>query len=52
MEEFGIPAKLVRLTKAAFKTVKCKLKVQNDLSESLETHIGLAKGRQFSMLTI
>jgi hypothetical protein len=31
MEEFGIPAKLIRLTKATLKHVKCKAKVQNDL---------------------
>jgi hypothetical protein len=34
MEEFGIPAKCVRWAKATLETVKCKVKIQNDLSYS------------------
>jgi hypothetical protein len=41
MEEFAILAECVRLAKATLKTVKCKVKVQNDLSESQEMHTGL-----------
>jgi hypothetical protein len=51
MAKCGIPAKFVSLTRATLKTVKCKVKVQNDLSESLERQ-WFATGRQFSMLTI
>jgi hypothetical protein len=49
MEELGIPEKFVRLTKSTLRTVKCKVKFQNDFIRiSTNTH-WFATGRQFSM---
>jgi hypothetical protein len=51
MEEFGIPEKLICLTRATLKTVKFKVNVQNDISESPERQL-FATERQFSMYNI
>jgi hypothetical protein len=51
MEELGIPAKLVRLTKAPLKTVKCKVKVKNDYITIPRSTNWFARGKQFGMLT-
>jgi hypothetical protein len=37
MEEFLIPKKLINLTKATLRNIKCRVKIQNQLSELLFT---------------
>jgi len=44
MLEFGIPPKLVRLTKATMEGTTAKVKVQNELSESFHIQNGLRQG--------
>jgi hypothetical protein len=49
MGVFGIPAKLVRLTRVTLKTRKGEVEVQNDISEPIEAQTGFARGRRFTM---
>jgi sorting nexin-29 len=41
MQEFGIPVKLINLTRATLKRVKCRIKLQVHLSEAFLTQSGL-----------
>ena len=44
MLELGISPKLVRLTQATMEGTDAKVKIQNELSESFQTRIGLRQG--------
>ena len=44
MEEFGIPPKLISLTKATLSSVKCQVRLQNGQSSSFKTTKGLRQG--------
>ncbi|GFX55353.1 reverse transcriptase domain-containing protein [Trichonephila clavipes] len=44
MTEFEIPEKLVNLTKATLKNVRCRIKIQKYLSEPFTTERGLCQG--------
>ncbi|GFX08278.1 reverse transcriptase domain-containing protein [Trichonephila clavipes] len=44
MTEFKIPKKLVNLTKATLKNVRCRIKIQKYLSEPFTTERGLRQG--------
>ncbi|PSN36944.1 hypothetical protein C0J52_20054, partial [Blattella germanica] len=50
MEEFEIPKKLINLTKATLKNVKCRVKIQNQPSDEFMTHKGLRQGDALSCL--
>lgn len=50
MQEFGIPDKLVRLVKATMSKVICKIKIQNETSDSFQTHRGLRQGDALACL--
>lgn len=50
MEEFEIPRKLIRMVKATMENSMCKVRVQNELSESFETTNGLRQGDSLSCL--
>ncbi|KFM66301.1 hypothetical protein X975_02241, partial [Stegodyphus mimosarum] len=50
MEEFEIPTKLINITKATFKKVKCRVKLGNDLPEVFYTDRGLWLGDTLSCL--
>ena len=50
MEEFEIPKKLINLTKATLKNVKCRVKIQNQLSDEFMAHKGLRQGDALSCL--
>jgi hypothetical protein len=41
MTEFGIPTKLINLTKATLNKVKCRVRIQKNLSEQSVTLKGL-----------
>ncbi|GBN28849.1 hypothetical protein AVEN_120517-1 [Araneus ventricosus] len=48
--EFNIPTKLVNLTKASLSNVRCRVKIQNHLSESLTAERGLRQGDSLACL--
>jgi sorting nexin-29 len=50
MEEFEIPRKMIGLTKAILKNVKCRVKIQNQLSGTFATQKGLRQGDALSCL--
>lgn len=50
MEEFGIPAKLIRLTKATLTDTKCKILLQNILSDNFTVDTGVRQGDRLSTL--
>ncbi|GFV49696.1 reverse transcriptase domain-containing protein [Trichonephila clavipes] len=50
MTEFKIPKKLVDLTKATLKNVRCRIKIQKYLSEPLTTERGLRQGDSLACL--
>jgi sorting nexin-29 len=50
MQEFGIPVKLINLTRATLKRVKCRIKLQGHLSEPLLTQRGLRQGDTLACL--
>jgi Reverse transcriptase (RNA-dependent DNA polymerase). len=49
LKEFHIPPKLIRLIKLILKHVRCRVKIQNNLSEQFETSVGL-KGDALSCI--
>jgi hypothetical protein len=49
IEEFLIPKKLINLTKATLRNIKCRVKIQNQLSELFTTETRLKTGRCFSL---
>jgi hypothetical protein len=51
MQEFGIPVKLINLTRAALKRVKCRIKLQGHLSEPFLTQMGLRQGDAACLLS-
>jgi hypothetical protein len=50
MEEFLIPQKLINLTKATLRNIKCRVKIQNQLSELFTTERGLRQGDALACL--
>jgi hypothetical protein len=50
MEEFQVPRKLRCLVKLTFKTVRCRVKIFNGITESFETKKELRQGDAFSCL--
>ncbi|GFV72407.1 reverse transcriptase domain-containing protein [Trichonephila clavipes] len=50
MTEFKIPKKLVNLTKATLKNVRCRIKIQKYLSEPITTERGLRQGDSLACL--
>ena len=50
LQEFKIPKKLISLTEKTLKTVKCRIKIGNDLSEPLMMDKGLKQGDGLSCL--
>jgi sorting nexin-29 len=50
MLEFGIPPKLVRLTQATMEGTTAKVKVQNELSESVHIQNGLRQGNSLACI--
>jgi sorting nexin-29 len=50
MKEFKIPKKLMRLARATFKHVKCRVKMQNNLSEPFGTLTGIRVGDALSCI--
>lgn len=50
MEEFNIPMHLIKLVKETLSKVECKVKVQNNMSRSFQTHTGLRQGDSLSCL--
>ncbi|GBN89732.1 hypothetical protein AVEN_36498-1 [Araneus ventricosus] len=50
MIEFNIPTKLVNLTKASLSNVRCRVKIQNHLSESFTAERGLRQGDSLASL--
>jgi hypothetical protein len=50
MEEFGISTKLIKLTRATLKKVKCRIKLQSQLSEPFFTQRGLRQGDALACL--
>ncbi|GBM36204.1 hypothetical protein AVEN_97571-1 [Araneus ventricosus] len=50
MIEFNIPTKLVNLTKASLSNVRCRIKIQNHLSESFTAERGLRQGDSLACL--
>lgn len=50
MEEFGIPRKLIRLTKATLTTTKCKVLIQGVLSDPFIIETGLRQGDRLSTI--
>jgi hypothetical protein len=50
MEEFLIPMKLINLTKATLRNIKCRVKIQNQLSELFITEIGIRQGDALACL--
>jgi len=50
MKEFGIPNKLVRLTKMAIENTNSKVKIQGKLTPSFETTTGMRQGDALSTL--
>lgn len=50
MEEFGIPKKLINLTRATLTNTKCKVLIQNSLSEPFYIITGLRQGDKLSTI--
>ena len=50
MEEFGIPSKLIRLTKATLTATKCKILIQGTLSDPFDIDTGLKQGDRLSTI--
>nr|XP_042906426.1 uncharacterized protein LOC122270970 [Parasteatoda tepidariorum] len=50
MNEFGIPTKLVSLTRATINNVRCRIKIQSHLSEPFITERGLRQGDSLACL--
>ncbi|GBM40784.1 hypothetical protein AVEN_80794-1 [Araneus ventricosus] len=50
MIEFNIPTKLVNLNKASLSNVRCRVKIQNHLSESFTAERGLRQGDSLACL--
>jgi hypothetical protein len=50
MEEFLIPQKLINLTKATLKNIKCRVKIQNQLSKLFTIERGLRQGDAIACL--
>lgn len=50
MAEFGIPSKLIRLTKMTLTNTLNKVKIQNKLSDTFTTHSGIRQGDSLSAL--
>lgn len=50
MTEFGIPSKLVNLTKMAMKATICKVKIQGQLSQGFPVNRGLRQGDVISTI--
>jgi len=50
LEEFGIPAKLIRLIKATLTDTKCKILIQNLISDSFSIETGLRQGDGLSTI--
>ena len=50
MEEFGIPRKLIRLTKATLTATKCKIMIQGALSDPFDIDTGLRQGDRLSTI--
>jgi sorting nexin-29 len=50
MKEFGIPAKLIALTKMTLSETYNKVKIQNKLSGSFRTECGIRQGDSLSIL--
>jgi Reverse transcriptase (RNA-dependent DNA polymerase) len=48
MQEFGIPSKLIRLTKATLTATKCKILIQGMCSDSFSIDTGLRQGDRIS----
>jgi hypothetical protein len=49
LQAFGIPRKLIKLTGMTMNNTKCKVKVQNTLSEKFKVNRGLRQGDQLSL---
>lgn len=50
MEEFGIPRKLIRLTKATLTATKCKILIQGTFSDPFDIITGLRQGDRLSTM--
>ena len=50
MEEFCIPMKLIRLTKATLMDTKCRILIQNSLSDPFDIDTGFKQGDRLSTL--
>jgi hypothetical protein len=50
MQEFGIPEKLINLTKMTMSAVVCRVRIQDSTSEPFETKCGLRQGDALSCL--
>src|ERR1700744_1525090 len=50
MEEFCIPMKLIRLTKATLMDTKCRILIQNSLSYPFDIDTGFKQGDRLSTL--
>ena len=50
MYEFGFPYKLINLVKATMTNNRCCIKIQNEISEPLETNNGLRQGDSLACL--
>jgi sorting nexin-29 len=50
MTEFGIPTKLINVTKATLNKVKCRVRIQKNLSEQFVTQKGLQQGNVLACL--
>ncbi|GBN30232.1 hypothetical protein AVEN_51637-1 [Araneus ventricosus] len=50
MIEFNIPTKLVNLTNDSLSNVRCRVKIQNHLSESFTAERGLRQGDSLTCL--
>jgi hypothetical protein len=50
MEKFEIPNKLINLTRAALKRVRCRVKIQKDLSDPFIIERGLRQGDTLACL--
>jgi hypothetical protein len=48
MSKMGIPMKLVKLTRAALKRLRSRVKIQGIISETFETKRGLRQGDSLS----
>src|ERR1700753_3385205 len=50
MEEYCIPMKLIRLTKATLMDTKCRILIQNSLSDPFDIDTGFKQGDRLSTL--